>query len=291
MRLSTFLTIMSGTVFIPTIGTLRRMDPTEASEACQNTKKFFEELDPDSKSVLTSLGTAEEKALLESSLEAWQERHIYFEIWKREIGKRRCIWCWHERPESKAMWDIYANAGVAVCTTIARLRRAIKAYTVDSGIIARIRYSDKPETENDPELLLRPYLFKKSSYSHEHEVRVVFPSEPHENYPGHKLQISGHELVEEVRISPDIPADEAKELAKFLRQLSVTELRSDYEKEMSVFPSEVYRVRRPFDPRIDAPFPRAHGIANFGFHRMPHVLSDDIRRALRPRPEWTSKPA
>jgi len=288
MRLSTLLTLLNGTVFIPTIGTLRKTDPTEATRICLKTKEYFEKLDDDSKATLREFANADERSLFEAQIEDWQVRHLYFGVWKREFGKRRCVWCWHKaNSESKAMWDIYAKAGVAVCTTPARMRRALKSYTVDSGIIGAVNYSETPEAETSPDLFLRPYLFKQSCYSHEREVRVIFPSEPHEGYDGHKLQIDGSELIEEVRLSPDLPKDEALELCKVLRLLPMPLPKHESESSLSVFPSDVFRVTEPFDPRYDYPFARSRGIANFGLHKMPFLLSDDIRRQLTPRPEWT----
>ena len=289
MRLSTLLTLLNGSVFIPTVEKLRKTDPTEATRICKKTKEHFEKLDDVSKAALQEFATTEERIQLVAHLEAWQLRHLYFGIWKREIGKRRCIWCWHNVDgESKAMWDIYAKAGVAVCTTPARMRRALKSYTVDSGIIGAVHYSEAPEADSSPELFLRPYLFKQSCYRHEMEVRVVFPSEPREQYDGHKLRINGPELIEEIRLSPDLPRDEALELATALRPLSVGLPKCELEQQFSVYPSDVHRVTEPFDPRYEYPFARPHGIANFGFHKMPFLLSDDIRRELTPRPEWTT---
>ena len=289
MRLSTLLTLLNGTVFIPTIGKLRKTDPTEATRICLKTKEHFENLDDESKTMLQEFATVDERALFEAQIEDWQVRHLYFGIWKREFGKRRCVWCWHKADsESKAMWDIYAKAGVAVCTTPARMRRALKSYTVDSGIIGAVHYSETPEAETSPDLFLRPYLFKQSCYSHESEVRVIFFSEPHKNYDGHKLQIDASELIEEVRLSPDLPKDEALELAKVLRPLSMPLPKCELERQFSVYPSEVHRVKEPFDPKYDYPFARPRGIANAGFHKMPFLLSDDIRRELTPRPEWTA---
>ena len=289
MRLSTLLTLLNGTVFIPTINTLRKTDPTEATRICLKTQKRFETLEDDDKAMLQKFATSDERTLFDAQIEDWQMRHLYFGIWKREFGKRRCVWCWHNADsESKAMWDIYAKAGVAVCTTPARMRRALKSFTVDSGIIGEVRYSDTPEAETSPELFLRPYLFKQSSYRHEREVRVIFPSEPHESYDGHKLQIDGSELIEEVRLSPDLPRDEAIELTNVLLRLSMPLPKYDFEWKFSVGPSEVHQVKEPFDSRYNSPFARSRGIANFGFHKMPFLLSDDIRRELAPRPEWTA---
>ena len=41
MRLSTLLTLIKGSIFIPTIDTLRKTDPTEATRVCKKTKEAF----------------------------------------------------------------------------------------------------------------------------------------------------------------------------------------------------------------------------------------------------------
>ncbi len=64
----------------------------------------------------------------------------------------------------------------------------------------------------------------------------------------------------------------ALELAQILLRLPMPFAIRDFEWRFSVGPSEVHRAREPFDPRYDYPFTRPHGIANFGFNKMPFLL-------------------
>ena len=184
------------------------------------------------------------------------------------------------------MWDIYASAGVAICTTPAKLRKAFNLHHVDSGIIAAVNYSEAPESEASPDLFLRPYLFKKSCYRHEQEVRVIFPNEKLENYAGHKLPILASELIQEIRLSPFLPRDESRELAAVLRGFSAPFPEVNIEDQYSVFPSDVFTSTNPFQWAAEIELPDPKGIANFGTIKMPPLLSNDIRRSLCPRPEW-----
>ena len=128
MRLSTLLTLINGTVFIPTIENRRKTDPTEAGRICLNTKKYFENLDDTTKEVLRKLATVDEGDLLGAQLEKWQERHLYFGIWKRELRKRRCVWCWHKIPgDASGGGEGPASSGSA-CREISLAHRSLSKF-------------------------------------------------------------------------------------------------------------------------------------------------------------------
>jgi len=97
----------------------------------------------------------------------------------RASRKHTYISCWHENSyESAAMWRLYlkSDEGIAIQTTFERLRDSIK--TDKDVFIGRMRYYD-PETDKLPEgNVLRPYVFKRISFSHEQEVRAVVQASP-----------------------------------------------------------------------------------------------------------------
>ena len=83
--------------------------------------------------------------------------------------------CWHESEhESAAMWKIYSGGGegIAIKTDFFSLRNSFTG--ADEVYIGRVNYVDYSSTfikENDP---LAPLLYKRKSFEHEREVRVIF---------------------------------------------------------------------------------------------------------------------
>jgi hypothetical protein len=48
-----------------------------------------------------------------------------FEVWLRELAVRRCIWCWYgDSEESMGLWNSYGPRGVAVVSSVGRIRKA-----------------------------------------------------------------------------------------------------------------------------------------------------------------------
>ncbi len=119
------------------------------------------------------------------------------------IRKNSFLSCWYEGPyESIAMWRLYASGkdskGVAVKTTVGRLKKAIGRY-VEIGRIDYIDYSK--EWPNANEALWR----KRLSFDYEHEVRVrviteggLSPTPPEFMFLPAELD----EMIESVYISP-----------------------------------------------------------------------------------------
>jgi len=150
VRTSTLLMLLENRVFVPTIETLRKDDPSEATQICARTAKRFKNL---SEEDCTALKQYAEKEALDAlafrQTSAEQITSIYFGIWKREIGKRRCAWCWYEGDiESMAQWHIYAPDGVAIRTTPARITAAFAPAHVRIGIFGRVKYSNDASTED-----------------------------------------------------------------------------------------------------------------------------------------------
>lgn len=85
------------------------------------------------------------------------------------------ISCWHHRDEeTAAMWEFYNDRGkeVAIKTTVGKLRRALRVS--DDMIMGCVEYKDYnaggdlfPITRNSP------FFYKRLSFEHEQEFRVV----------------------------------------------------------------------------------------------------------------------
>lgn len=93
--------------------------------------------------------------------------------------KETFVSCWHANDhESEAMWRLYCGSasGVAVQTTYSKLTNSIEhQYDVHIGLV---RYIDYNEGMFPDANTFSPFLHKRASFSHEHEVRLVQFSVP-----------------------------------------------------------------------------------------------------------------
>lgn len=96
--------------------------------------------------------------------------------------KSNCyVSCWHiNEYESAAMWDLYANRGgaIAIETTVDLLKNAIGS--VDNNIfefkeVVYIDYKEHYKSERSKEIeeILRLQFYKRKSFKHENEYRVL----------------------------------------------------------------------------------------------------------------------
>ena len=281
MRLSSLLVLLVGKVFIPTIDTLRKDDPAEATTLCRLTRNRFKTLTNEDRECLLGNATRPESKGIKDNPEDAQR--LFANIWRREIGKRRCAWCWYAADiESMAQWHVYAKDGVAISSTPKRIRTALSEGVVDSGLIGRVRYDANP---GDESTFLRPYLIKKKYYQHENEVRVVLPVEPNRAAAGLVLPIEGRELISEIRISPLLPHGEALGLRSALERF-VNRSEGQRFDDPDLIPigiSDVKDVSTNVWERFEFYAPQKTAIANFGKIKMPFILSDDIKRGLSPQ--------
>ncbi|MFA5057056.1 MAG: DUF2971 domain-containing protein [Opitutaceae bacterium] len=224
MKLSTFLLLLEGKAFFPSVATLRREDPLEC--VCDADMSWLQyELPRD---------LARYKKL-QAWLDAWLKKHgpghvpsrplyHYEEHYIEMLRELRAIWCWHNsEAESAAMWSIYGERGVAVKTDVASLKAALRA---GDFLIARIRYikrdSDAPsfwtewDRSRDRELVLRPYLIKSAEYAHESEVRVVTFCPPRTSgWLISDIDVSA--LIKGVVVSRSVPHEEFCSIERLLK--------------------------------------------------------------------------
>jgi hypothetical protein len=132
--------------------------------------------------------------------------------------------CWHANEyESAAMWDLYATrqAGVAIRTTVGNLKNSI--ISPDEIYISAVRYEDY--SVHIPRLAENSFLralFKRRSFAHEHEVRLLAmtlesstwvstdPENPQYGYsvPGTNsmgCEVDLRRLLTDVMFSPSMP--------------------------------------------------------------------------------------
>ena len=271
IRLSNLLSLFRGSVFIPSIETLQRVDPNEATNLCGNTQTYFQKLTDDEKALLLHSATRSEQNFIQTAAEVdrWE---TYSQIWVRELAQRRCAWCWyHGDIESMAQWHVYAPDGVAIKTTPRRIRKAL-GDRVKYGLIAEINYD---QLDVSP-LFLRPYFQKQKCYQHECEVRVILPRESPRG-PGMKLDLDWTELTEHIEISPLLNLPEACELRAAVSEIANSHLspRSGQVPFIQVNVSGA-RLRRPQRPAES--FPDYRGGVGLGNQQMEYLFADDILR-------------
>lgn len=233
IRLSTLFLNISGTVYVPTIAQLKKSDPKEGLAGvspewrvgylCDHEpdiiEKIFEALPPVEQK---QLGTADPSNLAD----IMQNSQIIADFHDEQQSQSKCAWCWHSSPhESAAMWKLYANSGVAIQTTLARIASALPNPVCFEG--ARVQYGNRepgqedsfnPEAPGIRDILTRAYLFKNHDYEFENEVRLVIDAET----PGSGRLInnlSADKMVQRIVFSPWIELDEFEALRRMSQPL------------------------------------------------------------------------
>lgn len=133
--------------------------------------------------------------------------------------KLTAINSWHiNDDESDAMWKIYIKGGegIAVQSTVGRLRSSLDGYNQDVIHLGKIAYVDYDD-EKIPEDTLSPYFHKRRSFEHEKEYRAViqrwkkkangkidFTKLPFQE--GIYVPIDLDKLIEKVYLSPTSPS-------------------------------------------------------------------------------------
>jgi hypothetical protein len=122
--------------------------------------------------------------------------------------------CWHMNDhESAAMWRLYAqsNEAIAIQSTYALLDECLPAIAVGESpiFVGQVQYVDYA-TEAVPDgNAYYPFVHKRKSYAHEHEVRAVFqdfrPPDQQFGGPGLNVPVDLPKLVRCVRVAPSAP--------------------------------------------------------------------------------------
>jgi hypothetical protein len=93
--------------------------------------------------------------------------------------------CWHcIDNESVAMWKLYAgaNSGVAVKTTAARLKKSLLDVEEDI-FFGKVRYVSADDPPVDTGNAFNATVTKRTEFSYEHEVRLVYSSDEWHDMP------------------------------------------------------------------------------------------------------------
>lgn len=130
----------------------------------------------------------------------------------KELRRWVIVNCWHiNDQESAAMWNLYSKSNEAICiqSTYEKLRTSLPSL-YKLGTVQYIDYEREWIEQNDP---LLPFLYKRKSFEHEQEVRVIHNLSgvrsfddplPTEEPPAHGIwqKLNLQEFVEKVYIAP-----------------------------------------------------------------------------------------
>jgi hypothetical protein len=211
MKLSTFLLLLDGRLFIPTIRLLQSGDRLESGVP-------QELLRPNYGQKMRTIVERHETLLLRTTRGPKVQRpngsehsgttlSFLTKYWLDELALRRCVWCWNQSTDHLyALWKLYGERGVAVISIVSRIRKSLEK--------AGARAMEQPEH------LRRPYLFKDSGYRIEEEVRFVLSTNPiaTSDLGGILIDVDAKALIRDFKISPEIPTAEAAYMERFAHE-------------------------------------------------------------------------
>ncbi len=225
MRLTAFLMLLQGKLFIPTLATLRKSDPFESNLPSRVFYRFHTRFDP--------IFQEENRTWLFAKMPKWLQDHMslnqdnvpnltgeyYVQPWLDQLARRRCIWCWYGSPvESMAHWSIYGATGIAIESRPQIIRDALAGKAGASTSMGRLVYdpSDRERLVTSP-LITRPYYVKSAGYEYEKEIRFVTAINPdncNSDESGGIIidDIEPSKFLSRVIISPHIHHSEASEI-------------------------------------------------------------------------------
>jgi hypothetical protein len=122
------------------------------------------------------------------------------------------------------MWKLYGQRGVAVWSTVDKIRKALELGGVRQGIVSPVRYVRVPlgqESDDvsdefgllEPANLPRPYLFKDAGFRIEEEIRFVIAANPwvmNDLRDGVIFNFAAQSIICDFEISVEIPGDERR---------------------------------------------------------------------------------
>lgn len=237
VRLKTLLFHLDGLVFLPSLAKLAECDPFEAQFLLEtrwyngaSREVFADRRDQVEGWIREKRCSQSERAQIARSQDfpdyvAKICRVRLFEF----IRKTRYAWCWFESSEeSAAMWTIYASQGVAIRSSLVKIRKLLEGSGRDFlygrmryvGVHGgRVRNFDPMDPSNAP-LLLRPYFLKRLEYGAEREVRFVTSGPEARGRDGLVLRGCDPKIwMEEVRLWPGLSLAETNVLQKLVKRV------------------------------------------------------------------------
>ena len=226
---------LKGKVFIPSIAKLREEDPFEGEFLCDITwfnQALHDRFGPQHKSVLNwihdKLCTEDQRRLIEvNRAHTNYAAKIYQQHYLDFLRTTRFAWCWFQSGiESAAMWNTYGRDGVAVGTTVGKLKLALQGSGRDFafGKMTYVQAVPRPVLGFDPEdtkqrqLLLMPHFLKRKEYGSENEVRFVTSGTGNPTKPGITVDLPPQDWIGQIRLSPTSSSSEEQALTDLVEK-------------------------------------------------------------------------
>ncbi|ESU22816.1 hypothetical protein FEDK69T_17190 [Flavobacterium enshiense DK69] len=114
---------------------------------------------------------------------------------------------WHTNEyESFAMWQIFTknNEGLAIQSTIGRLKEALQKERFTEQYIGEVNYIDYKKELIPFDDAFFPFLFKRKSFQYENEVRIIsdVTSQKLTINDGLKIDVDINKMIEKIYIHP-----------------------------------------------------------------------------------------
>lgn len=135
----------------------------------------------------------------------------HFGIVRKWQRKWMMISCWHMNEfESAAMWKLYTKTNESIC--IQSIYEKLTRILPERIYIGEVQYIDYNKEWIGERNIFTPYMYKRKSFEHEHEIRAINDQAPKVPLPmesgatppefgvWHKVDL--HHLIERIYIAP-----------------------------------------------------------------------------------------
>lgn len=135
------------------------------------------------------------------------ENNPKFLSYYKSHREKIAISSWHiNEYESFAMWQIFTknNEGLAIQSTVGRLKEALKPERRTEQYIGEVNYIDYKKEYIPFNDTFFPFLFKRKSFQYEREVRIISDVTQNkiELNDGLKIDVDIQQLIEKIYIHP-----------------------------------------------------------------------------------------
>jgi hypothetical protein len=244
MKLETFLLLLAGQVFIPSHDLLRSLDQLEGELVFKLPVRFWEDheeeirgrfetpvlgaLSPPGVSTYCRGATVMDNGIPRKR--SPEDAQADFRIWLSGLSRRRCVWCWNRFENySHALWQLYGDRGVAVSSTVGKVKDALLKAGVRRGKVAPVGYVNLDGQNADEvfpnwENVFFPHLLKSATFKYEEEIRFLLRAQYDviNVMKGVMAQIDPGSIVEspdQVKVSPQLRPEEQNIVQAVIRSL------------------------------------------------------------------------
>ena len=139
--------------------------------------------------------------------------------------------CWTLLGGTDAMWRIYSRdrKSARVKISIEDLLQSLSVYALGAPFIGRVRYLHNEDllpwtsrvvrSTKAPslELLAKTFLVKRTAFSHENEVRLLYCATPKETGRVYCHRLDCHRTITEIMLDPRLSEEESASLTEIVR--------------------------------------------------------------------------